>query len=131
MGEGLNSTSFFKNFYLFVCLFLAVLSFHCCTGFALVAVSGGCSAVAVCMLLKVLASLVAKYRLDARRLQQFRHVGSVVVAQGLHCFKASGIFPDQGSNPCLLRWQAGFFTREPPEELFSEILIAGPMLEAR
>ena len=53
------------------------------------------------------------------------------MAHGLGCPEACGIFPDQGSNPCLLRWQAGFFTREPPEELFSEILIAGPMLEAR
>ena len=53
------------------------------------------------------------------------------MAHGLGCPEACGIFPDQGSNPCLLRWQAGFFTREPPEELLPEILIAGPMLEAR
>ena len=29
-------------------------------------------------------------------------VGSVVVAHGLSCPAACGIFPDQGSNPCLL-----------------------------
>ena len=32
--------------------------------------------------------------------------GSVVVAQGLSCSKACGIFPDQGSNPCPLHCQA-------------------------
>ena len=31
---------------------------------------------------------------------------SVVVAHGLSCSTACGIFPDQGSNPCPLHWQA-------------------------
>ena len=31
--------------------------------------------------------------------------GSVVVAHGLSCSSACGIFPDQGSNPCPLHWQ--------------------------
>ena len=31
---------------------------------------------------------------------------SVVVARGLSCSVACGIFPDQGSNPCPLHWQA-------------------------
>ena len=31
--------------------------------------------------------------------------GSVVVEHGLSCSKACGIFPTQGSNPCLLHWQ--------------------------
>ena len=34
-----------------------------------------------------------------------KHLGSVVVAHGLSCSGACGIFPDQGSNPCPLRWQ--------------------------
>ena len=34
--------------------------------------------------------------------------GSVVVAHGLSCSTACGIFPDQGSNPCPLHWQADF-----------------------
>ena len=36
-----------------------------------------------------------------------RHAGSVVVAHGPSCSAACGIFPDQGSNPCPLHWQAG------------------------
>ena len=35
-----------------------------------------------------------------------RRAGSVVVAQGPSCSTACGIFPDQGSNPCPLHWQA-------------------------
>ena len=36
----------------------------------------------------------------------FRSVGSVVVVHRLSCSAACGIFPDQGSNPCLLSWQS-------------------------
>ena len=35
-----------------------------------------------------------------------RRAGSVVVAHGLSRSTACGIFPDQGSNPCPLHWQA-------------------------
>ena len=34
-----------------------------------------------------------------------KSAGSVVVAHGLRCSTACGIFLDQGSNPCLLHWQ--------------------------
>ena len=35
-----------------------------------------------------------------------RRAGSAAVAHGLCCSAACGIFPDQGSNPCPLHWQA-------------------------
>ena len=35
-----------------------------------------------------------------------RCAGSVIVAHGPSCSTACGIFPDQGSNPCPLHWQA-------------------------
>ena len=35
-----------------------------------------------------------------------RRAGSVVLAHGPSCSAACGIFPDQGSNPCPLYWQA-------------------------
>ena len=41
----------------------------------------------------------------APRLQS---TGSVVVARGLSCPEASGIFPDQGWNQCLLNCKADF-----------------------
>ena len=35
-----------------------------------------------------------------------RCAGSIIVAHGPSCSAAYGIFPDQGSNPCPLHWQA-------------------------
>ena len=35
-----------------------------------------------------------------------RRAGSAVVAHGPSCSAVCGIFPDQGSNPCPLHWQA-------------------------
>ena len=35
-----------------------------------------------------------------------RRAGSVIVAHRPTCSMACGIFPDQGSNPCPLHWQA-------------------------
>ena len=35
-----------------------------------------------------------------------RRAGSVVVVHGPSCSTACGFFPDQGSNPCALHWQA-------------------------
>ena len=35
-----------------------------------------------------------------------RHAGSAIAAHGPSCSVACGIFPDQGSNPCALHWQA-------------------------
>ena len=37
-----------------------------------------------------------------------RRAGSAIVAHGPSCSTACGIFPDQGSNPCPLHWQADF-----------------------
>ena len=34
--------------------------------------------------------------------------GLIVMAHGLSCSTACGIFPDQGLNLCLLHWQADF-----------------------
>ena len=50
------------------------------------------------------ACVVVAYRLNsvAPRLPS---IGLIVVAHGLSCSMACGIFADQGSNPCLLHWQ--------------------------
>lgn len=63
--------------------------------------------------LPALGSLVAEQGLPdlqhtgsgaaARRL---RSTGSVVAARGLSRSAAGGILPDQGSNLCILHWQA-------------------------
>ena len=54
--------------------------------------------------------------------QELQLLGSVVVAHGLSCFEACGIFPDQGSNLCPLLWQADSYhgaTREAPEQVMT------------
>ena len=73
------------------------------------------------------ASLVTEHRLQGTRAsvvvaRGFQSTGSIVVTQGLSCFAACGIFLDQGSNPCLLHWQAILYyraTREAPEVVLS------------
>ena len=93
---------FFKNFtYLFICLFIyfwLCWVFVSVRGLSLVAASGGHS-----------SSRCAGLSLSRPLLLQStgsRRTGSAVVAHGLSCSVACGIFPDQGSNPCPLHWQA-------------------------
>ena len=50
----------------------------------------------------------------APRLQS---TGSTLVAHGLSCSLARGIFPDQGSNPYLLHWQADSLPLRLPRKL--------------
>ena len=98
----------------FLIFFLAALGLRCCTLAFSSCGEWGLLFVAVCRLLIVMASLVVKHGLQARRLQQLWHMGSVVVAHGLQstgsvvvahglsCSMACGIFRDQGSNLCPL-----------------------------
>ena len=105
---------FFFLINLFIYLFLAALSL-CCRVWAFSSCGElGLLFVAVHGLLIAVASLAAEHGLQACRLQQLSHVGSVVVARrlqsagsvvvvhGLSCSTACGI---QGSNPCPLHWQ--------------------------
>ena len=91
-------TLFFFNFiYLFIYFWLCWV-FVSVRGLSLVAASGDHS-----------SSRCAGLSLSRPLLSQStgsRHAGSVVVAHGPSCSAACGIFPDQGSNPCLLHWQA-------------------------
>ena len=41
------------------------------------------------------------------------------MTHGLSCSMACGIFPDQGSNPCLLHWQADSLPLSHQESPFS------------
>ena len=92
---------FFFNFYL---LFIYYVYFWLCwvfvsvRGLSLVAASGSHSS-SWCAGLSLSRPLLL-------RSTGSRHAGSVVVAHGPSCSAACGIFPDQGSNPCPLHWQA-------------------------
>ena len=91
----IGSLFFFLIIYFWLCwVFVSV------RGLSLVAASGGHS-----------SSRCAGLSLSRPLLLQStgsRHAGSVVVAHGPSCSVACGIFPDQGSNPCPLHWQADF-----------------------
>ena len=88
---------FFLNFYLFIYLWLCWV-FISVRGLSLVAASGGHSS-------SWCAGLSLSWPLLLRSTGS-RRAGSVIVAHGPSCSAACGIFPDQGSNPCRLHWQA-------------------------
>ena len=98
----------FLNVYFYFCLHWF---FTGALGLALVAASEGCSLVAVHGLLTVLASLIAEHGLlytwaSVVAANRLRSLGTLVVVPGLSCPAACGIFPDQGSNQCLLHCKA-------------------------
>ena len=97
-GEKLQNIIFFFKF-LFIIYFLPCLGLRfCARAFSLVAASGGHSS-SQCAGLSPSRPLLL-------RSTGSRRAGSVVVAHGPSCSVACGIFPDQGSNPCPLHWQA-------------------------
>ena len=88
---------FLKFIYLFIYLWLCWV-FVSARGLSLVAASGGHS-----------SSRCAGLSLSRPPLlwsTSSRRAGSVILAHGPSCSAACGIFPDQGSNPCPLHWQA-------------------------
>ena len=85
------------KFYLFIYLWLCWV-FVSVRGLSLVAASGGHSS-SRCAGLSVSRPLLL-WSMGCRR------TGSGIVAHGPSRSAACGIFPDQGSNPCPLHWQA-------------------------
>ena len=88
---------FFNFYFLFFYLWLC-WAFVSVWGLSLVVASGGHSS-SRCAGLSLPRPLLL-------RSTGSRHAGSVIVAHGPSCSTACGIFPDQGSNPCPLHWQA-------------------------
>ena len=100
-----ESSGLFLVFCFFVLINLFILfHFWLCwvfvsvRGLSLVAASGGHSSLR-CAGLSLSRPLLL-------RSTGSRRAGSVIVAHGLSCSAACGIFPAQGSNPCPLHWQA-------------------------
>ena len=84
-----------KFIYLFLAVFWVIVSVW---GLSLVLASGGHSS-------SRCAGLSLSWPLLLRSTGS-RRAGSVIVAHGPSCSAACGIFPDQGSNPYPLHWQA-------------------------
>ena len=87
-----------------------MLGLCCCAG-SLVAVNRGCSLVEGRRHLTAVASPVDEQALSGAPASVIAAPGlesmsSGAVVHGLSCSAARGIFPDQGSNLCLLHWQA-------------------------
>ena len=94
----LNLLFFLQKFiYLFIYIWLCWV-FVSVRGLSLVAASGAHSS-SRCAGLSLSRPLLL-------RSTGSRCAGSVVVAHGPSSSSACGIFPDQGSNPCPLHWQA-------------------------
>ena len=88
----------------FIYLSLTVLGLHCC-----MRAFSSCRQRGLLSSCSVLASHCSGF-FCCGALQQLRFLGSLssgslVVALRLGCSKACGIFPDHGSNPCLLHLQ--------------------------
>ena len=88
----------FFNLFIYLFIFWLCWVFVCVPGLPLVAASGGHSS-------SRCADLSLSRPLPLRSTGS-RHAGSAIVAHGPSCSAACGILPDQGSNPCLLHWQA-------------------------
>ena len=94
-------------FILFIYLFMTVLGLLVFVwGLSLVAASGGHSSSRCGGRSSSRCAGLSLSRPLPLRGTGSRCAGSVVVAHGPSCSVACGIFPDQGSNPCPLHWQA-------------------------
>ena len=97
LNNRVTSFTHFLKIYLFIYLWLCWV-FVSVWGLSLVVASGGHSS-SRCVGLSLSWPLLL-WSTGSRR------TGSAIVAQGLSRSAACGIFPDQGSNPCPLHWQA-------------------------
>ena len=95
---GISFFFFFKLFNYLIIYFWLCWVFVSVRGLSQVVASGGYSS-------SRWAGLSLSWPLLLRSTSS-RRVGSVVVAHRPSCSVACGIFPDQGSNPCPLHWQA-------------------------
>ena len=95
--QALLETVLFLCVYNFIVYLIwgAVLGFVAACAFSVLVVSGCCSAARRPSLQ---GRLIAEHGLYS--------TGSVVMVHGLGCSSTCGIFWHQGSNPCLLHWQA-------------------------
>ena len=108
-----KASSFFFFFFFnerFVFVFWLAWVLVTVLSLSLVVVSGGNSSVVPGLLIAVASRCRAQAPgcagFSSCSSQALEPVGSVVVVHGLSCSLACGIFPNQGSNPCPLCWQA-------------------------
>ena len=90
-------------------LFLAAPGLRCCVGFSVVEVCGGHSSCGVqashCGGFSCCGAQTLGHVGSVVMVPKLWNTGPIVVAYGLSCSAACGIFLDKGSNPLLLHWQ--------------------------
>ena len=111
------SSLFLLSFNLFIFSVLAFLQFW------------ESSPLMVCV---VVGSLVVEHRLQGFRaavvaVPRLQSTGSIALEHGLSCSAACGIFLDQGSNPCLLHWQADSLLLSHKRSPAGGFLTTGPL----
>ena len=95
--QSISSHSFSFKFKIHSFIYLAVLGLCCCVGF-FSSYSGRGLLYSCSVRVSHCISLVGQHRLQC--------TGSEVVAHGLCCSMVCRIFLHQGSDPCLLNWEA-------------------------
>ena len=102
-----------KEFIIYLLIYWLRWVFVAARGLSLVAASRGysslpCAGFSCCraQALGMWPSVVVARGLSSCGSRTLECRRSVVVVHGLSCSVACGIFPDQGSNPCPLHWQA-------------------------
>ena len=83
-----------------------MLGLRCCVGFSPVAVNGGYSPLSSWGVQASYCSGFSYYGALALGCVSFSACEAWSLQFWLSCSMAHGIFPDHGSNPCLLHWQA-------------------------
>ena len=112
--QGSNIRNFASKINLFIFIFGCIWVFLAASGLSLLAVSRGCSRVAVC----AVASLVVGHGLCGEQTSvaaarglcfcaalRLWSTGLVVLMKGLSCHVACGILPEHGWNLCPLHWE--------------------------
>ena len=97
----------FSFFHVFIYLLLAVL----------------CRSLLLCGLFLRDCPLVSRASGFSCGAQALGAQASVEAAHGLSCSEARGIFLDQGSNPCLLRWQVDSLPGKPSANILAPFVL--------
>ena len=96
---------FFKKSFIYLCIIFGCAESPLLCGLFPFVASGGRSVVAVASLVEGGLRGMPHQHVFSCGGRALRHAASARAARGLSCSAIRGIFPDQGSNPCLLHWQ--------------------------
>ena len=115
-----NNFIYLDFFYLFFIYFLQYCVGFCCTTVLILFIFVCTGPSLQCMGVFLLRSTGSSGQASAAAAPRLQSTGPIVMVHGLSC-STCGIFPDQGSNLCLLHWQVDSYTTEPAGNPISHI----------